>query len=1205
MKIIDFIHLRPLLCRARTKCFVITLCLTCFFALPSLAQSQRYSGIFKNEKVRVVLESVQKSTGVKFVYNAALINNSTIVTITAENETVDNFLRRVLNPLGLEFIWQDGVAVIRRKNVNNSKKINISGYVTDTEKEPLAGVNVVVAGTTIGVITDSQGKYVISANQDCVMKFSFIGMESQFVPCNNREIIDVVMKEDMRVMNDAVVTGYQTINRNQLTSSITTIKMDEIKTPGVTTLDQMLEGRVPGMIFMKNSGQVGAAPKLRIRGTSTILGNREPLWVLDGIVLADPVNVDPQQINDPDFVNLLGNAISGLNPDDIEQIDVLKDASATALYGAKAGNGVIVISTKKGKSGRPTISYSGTTTYTRRPQYSDRSIYMMNSAERMDVSKELVDRKMYYNNVSQWSGYEQALQDYYRGKITYAEFKSQSDYYASINTDWLGMLCRNAISHNHTLSLSGGTANIKYYASLGYSNENGVIKSEKSNRYSTTLNVTANYDKFNVQFSLLGNYSERVYIPADLGVMNYAYNMSRTMPAYNEDGSPFYYPKANTTGMIIYNYNIMNEINNCEDSSTGNGLNMRTQIRYNVLPSLNIDGLLSYGITNNTRETYYTKNSYYVFNLRGDQTERWDQCPVGGEFSRNESTNHSYTARLQANYSKLFGTHQSHLVSASAGIEVKSNENKAFDITRRGYFNEFGGYFDAVPTKYSGYYGQWMSTKKALGINTRQLNNELSWYATAGYGWKDRYVFNIHMRGEQSNLFGSRANSEFMPIWAVSGRWNMKKDVLKNVSWIDDIALRASWGWQGNMLPGQTSRMIMQMSTLNNPVFNSGYATISKYPNPDLRWERTSSSNLSVDFALFQNKVRGSVSYFYKHTSDAFLTKTISEINGINQYVVNGGTLENQGFELALSFTPIDNANLGGSSRGFVWRVDPQIGQVLNKVLNRAINNKTHILRDEVTYNDFLSGNIELAGKPISTFYSYRYKGLSPVDGSPVFYGSENELSAEYMLKYSQMKREDVYMAVMEESGTREPYIQGGISNYFGYRNFGVSFNLTYSLGNKIRLMKICSGYSSNIIYPQQNLRKEFTKRWRKPGDEAYTDIPGLSASNAVNSPWWNVYPATQYSFGGTVYDMYDNSNLRVVSGDYLKLQSLSFRYNIAENIAKKMGVQSAYISLSGTNLFTICNKRLKGQDPTQSGSTPNINLSERPTFSLNINFTL
>ncbi|MCK9305221.1 MAG: TonB-dependent receptor plug domain-containing protein, partial [Bacteroidales bacterium] len=410
MKKFHFPHLRSLLRHTRIKCYVVTLSLICCFALPSMAQNQRYSGTFKDVNIKTVLESIQKKTGVKFVYNKALLKSTDLISATAENETVDNFLRVILRPLGLDFVWQDGVVVIRRKNAD-SKKFNISGQVTDSGNEPLPGVNITVIGTAIGTTTDLQGKYSLTATGESILKFSFIGMEPQLVPCNQRETINVIMKEDLRIMDEAVVTGYQIIDRSQLTSAVTSIKMDDIKTPGITTLDQMLEGRIPGMIFMKNSGQVGASPKLRIRGTSTILGNREPLWVLDGIVLSDPVNVDPQQINDPDFVNLLGNAISGLNPDDIEQIDVLKDASATALYGAKAGNGVIVISTKKGKIGRPSIIYSGTFGYSTRPRYSDRSIYMMNSAERMDVAKELIDRKMYYNNISQWSGYEQALQE--------------------------------------------------------------------------------------------------------------------------------------------------------------------------------------------------------------------------------------------------------------------------------------------------------------------------------------------------------------------------------------------------------------------------------------------------------------------------------------------------------------------------------------------------------------------------------------------------------------------------------------------------------------------------------------------------------------------------------------------------------------------------------------------------------------------------
>ena len=307
---------------------------------------------------------------------------------------------------------------------------------------------------------------------------------------------------------------------------------------------------------------------------------------------------------------------------------------------------------------------------------------------------------------------------------------------------------------------------------------------------------------------------------------------------------------------------------------------------------------------------------------------------------------------------------------------------------------------------------------------------------------------------------------------------------------------------------------------------------------------------------------------------------------------------------MAFNFIPINRANVSGGKRGFVWRIDPQLGQVLNKLINKAVNNRNNVMRDEITYDDMLTGNVELAGTPLNTFYSYKFKGLSPEDGSPIFYDTEAELANEYHEKYSVMEKEDVFLTVMEKSGRREPYIQGGISNYFGYRNFGLSFNLTYSLGNKVRLLKLCSSYGVTTPYPQDNLRKEFVNRWRKPGDEEYTNIPGLKTGAANASPWWSETRAATYRFAGSIYDMYDNSNIRVVKGDYLRLSSLSLRYNLEDRFCKKIGLKSAYINLTGTNLFTLAHNKLKGQDPAQSGSTPNVNLSIRPSFSCNISVT-
>jgi len=275
------------------------------------------------------------------------------------------------------------------------------------------------------------------------------------------------------------------------------------------------------------------------------------------------------------------------------------------------------------------------------------------------------------------------------------------------------------------------------------------------------------------------------------------------------------------------------------------------------------------------------------------------------------------------------------------------------------------------------------------------------------------------------------------------------------------------------------------------------------------------------------------------------------------------------------------------------------LGEVVNKLVNKAISNDNNLLENEVTYSDLLNGTAKISGQSLGTFYSYKFKGLSSEDGSPIFYDAESANSAALALKYASMNKQDVYLTVMTESGQREPTIQGGISNYFAYRNLALTFNLTYSLGNKIRLLKLVSGYSTNTPYPQDNMRREFVDRWRKPGDELFTTIPGLKANNDYTSSWWD---GTSYAFAQNIYDMYDNSDLRVVSGDYLKLQSLSLHYSFDESLCKKIGLKTATLNFSGTNLFTIANKSLKGQDPTQSGTTSSINLSVRPTYSCTLN---
>ncbi len=1086
----------------------------------------------------------------------------------------------------------------------------MSGTVKDKKGEPLPGVTVLIKGTSVGVVSDIEGKFKIAIPKDTVtFVFSFVGMKRQEVKYTPGKKLNVVMEEDVEEMEEVVITGYQRIDKRHLTSAVTTIKADDINVAGISTIDKMLEGHVPGMIFMQNSGQVGAAPKLRIRGSSTVLGSREPLWVLDGIILQDPVNVDPSQINDLDFVNLLGNAISGLNPDDIEQIDVLKDASATALYGTRAANGVIVITTKKGKVGPPSVSYSFTGSLSLRPRYTDREVNVMNSKERMAFSRELVEKGIKYLTLDSWVGYEAAIYDYWRGTKSYDEFQREVDRYETVNTNWFDLLTHDAFSHTHTLSLSGGSDNVRYYASIGYNDEHGVTNGEKNKRYSTNLNITANYNRFSARFGLQANVGERKYTPSEVNVLGYAFNTARTIPAYNEDGSLFYYKRIATTeegSANRHDFNILNEIKNSSDDIRSNGFTLNTSVDYKFTDYLKTGLTLSYSASNTNEEMYRGENSFYGTSLReAGRTESGkvaNYMPYGGELQLLDSRNNSYTVRLQVDFSKFLDEDRVHMLSASVGGELSSSRYRGFRQTRRCYLPERGESYAPVDISAYPIYAEWLANNAdALGKRTNSLTNMISGYFTTSYSYKDRYVLTFNMRADASNKFGNKSNDKFLPIWAIAGRWNIKDDMFAARNWVDLLAMRVSFGYQGNMLDTQTPELIIRKGTMNTQ-FGKYESFVNSFPNPFLKWEKTSSLNVGIDFSFLNNTIKGTVSYYYKKTKDAFLNKTVSEINGVTNYMVNKGTIENQGWELGLNFVPF---NPGGGTESFRWSIDPQIGQVLNKLIDKAINNRDKVVRDEVKYTDYLTGNVEIPGRPLDGFYSYKFNGLDPNDGRPMFHDIDLENKAEF----EQMDKEEVFKRVMKYSGCRVPFLQGGISNKLSYKRFVLAFNFTYSLGSKIRLMKLYpnvdKSYGTIAPQPHENVRREFLKRWQKPGDENHTNIPGIVSGMAYQGtvvPWWQ---GNSYAFAANIWQMYDDSNVRVVSGDYLKLSSLSFRYLFAENLLKKFRLKSAYLEITGTNLFTISSKKLNGQDPaTQSGTSNTINMSLRPTYSCRLNIT-
>ena len=1202
------------------------------------AQNMRVSLECKNTSLSEVMEMLKEQTKLDFFYSNKELNVNRKVTVTAKDEALESVLRRILG-MGYNFRIEDNVVIIRPvKDDEKDEKQNfvtVKGIIKDERGNPLPGVTVALKGVALGTASDVNGRFTFSVPKEdgkpIVLVFSFVGMKTQELtyvePKELGKEWEIVMKEEATELDEVVSTGYQNFDRKHLTSAVTSLKMDDVMVPGLTSVDQMLEGRVPGMIFMQNSGQVGAAPRLRIRGTSTVLGNQEPLWVVDGVVVTDPVNVSAEQINDLDFVNLLGNAISGLNPNDIEQIDVLKDAAATAVYGTKAANGVIVITTKKGHVGKPQVTYSFTSGIKRRPRYTMRGVDVMNSQERIDYSKEIVEKQMPYNSMTAWVGYEGALRDYYNGTISFEEMKRQIDYYETVNTDWFKIIFRDAFSHNHSLSVSGGTDKVKYYVSLGYNYDAGTLKKESLKRYTLSSNLNMTFGKLFVSVGISGNVQDKQYTPSDIGLQNYAYNTSRAVPAYTEEGELQYYQRKGNYDQFFYPFNILNERDNSSDDMSSNSIGVNMRADYNFAQNWRFGLLASYSVSNTNRQIWFGEKTYEVgiLGFRDPEThnvmEGWEGyslCPVGGILEETTDKNESYTGRIELNYNRYLDEEMKHNISASAFWEVSSTKYTGMNYEMRGYMKDRGMLISPVSENLYPQYDKWrLENEAAYGKRTHTINNKVAGILTVMYSYENKYIFNANMRVDASNKFGNKSNNRLLPIWSVSGRWNMKDDILAGVPGLDDMALRVSFGYQGNMLDDQSPELIIKKHG-QHTFYNKLYSTIEKYPNPNLRWEKTLSFNAGIDFSIFKGKFSGTLSAFYRKTTNAYMDKVISRVNGTQMYTINSGTIRNSGVEFNFRLQPFNNLDFsqGGEIRGFSWRIDPQIGSVFNQLLNK-LNKDKRILEEAdyeaLSYTDYLNGSIPIEGKPINAFYSYKFKGLDPKDGRPMFYDIEEEHRAEY----GQMTKDQLYQAVMEYTGTRQPVLQGGVSSTMQWRRLIFSFNFSYSFGAKVRLLQLYpnvnSGSGTMAVAPEQNLQAVFVNRWRRPGDERYTNIPGILDNNTFKetlSPWFsNVTPTKNalangiapfpYTFADNIWQMYDNSNVRVSRNDYFKLQSISFRYVVPEAFLKKLGLSLAYVTASGSNLFTIASRGLKGQEPTQSGSAGNISVPVPAMYNL------
>ncbi len=1105
--------------------------------------------------------------------------------------------------------------VTAQSSTDTTAVCNVSGKVIDLQGNTLPGANIIVENTSYRAVTDNAGQWnlIVPAGKEYRITISFIGMKNQTLTlraeAGRKNMRTVRMAEEDNPLEEVVVTGYTYETRARSTGAYTQVKMADLMQPQALSVDQMLAGKIPGLSVMQTSGDPTATPKIRIRGTSTILGTKAPLWVLDGIILTEDVTVDHTQLNGDDANYLVGNAIAGVNPQDIESITVLKDAAAAALYGVQAANGVIVVTTKKGQVGRPQITYNGSVSITDRIGYSD--IDLMNAGERIRLSQQLIESGVRYSTANHIYGYEGLYSKYLGGQLSKDEFVSNVYSMAAMNTDWYDILFRDAVSSNHTVSISGGSERVRYYTSLAYNGtqSSGINNDTRRYNFNTKVNAWLVPERLYLGMSLAAYDTKSTGYSSLAGVNpnDYAYRTSRTIPCYNADGSLFMYERVYADGSDYatgidgltrsnLQYNILNEIDQTGQSARTGSYAANLNLRWYLLLKLAYE--MDFNFTSTHREVadWANEGSSYISSLRGwmygevprgSLYEELSPLPRGGLYSQDNQRVQSYTVRNQLRFNTDIAKY--HTFSALASSEVRSANTYGLSSVNYGWLPNRGKTFSPMLT------ASYISDLLTSPTMTDVLNNYVSWIGNAMYSYKDKLSVQGNIRADGSNQFGTNPKYRFLPCWSVSGKYTLSnEEFMKRQSFITYLAFRASYGIQGNVDTGSSPDMVFRLGATNE-ITGLDQNYIEYLPNENLRWEKTASYNLGVDFALLRDRISTTVDVYSKNGTDMIMSADVSQATGVQTIKVNYGGIRNSGVDVGMRITPYKSR---------VWESNIQLnyGYVKNTLV-KANPNLTY------SFSDMASGNALLEGHEIGAIYSYPFAGLDAATGYPLFYNKDGATegpvtvtnpstgeTSDIIAKNYALYADEIQMV---KSGTTTPPHFGGITLSGRWRDLRLTAGFTFSWGAVGRLPFIYSSTSAAFT-PFENVTKDYIDRWYKPGDELYTDMPKLYDYIEYAELQKRAKSRTR----GTVYqgiELYNNSTARIASTDILRFSSLNLSYRLHGSWLAKAGISDMQLSLHGTNLCFWADKAWNGRDPESGAAT--IPVQPSYTFNVNINF--
>ena len=1060
----------------------------------------------------------------------------------------------------------------------------VSGSVVSADdQEPIIGASVIVQGTKVGTVTDADGKFTLSVPKGKKIVVSYIGMISQTLTA--KAGMKIQLAPNNETLKEVVVTGVSNMDRRMFTGAADKINANDAMIGGMADISRSLEGRSAGVSVQNVSGTFGTAPKIHVRGATSIYGNSKPLWVVDGVVQEDITDISADALSSGDAETLISSAIAGLNADDIESFQILKDGSATSIYGARAMSGVIVVTTKKGRMGQAHLNYTGEFTSRMIPTYGQFNI--LNSQEQMGIYQEMRDKGwLHYSNVlngSDYGVYGKMYELINTYDATSGQFglpntiKAQNAYLQAAefrNTNWFKKLFSSNLMQNHAISLSGGTAKSNYYVSMSFMMDPGWYKDSKVKRYTANFNATHHLLE-NLSLSLLASASYRkqqapgtlgqdvdvvsgqVKRDFDINPYSYALNTSRALAPntfYHANYAPF---------------NILNELENNKMNMNVLNTKFQAELAYKPINDLRLSVIGAMQYDTSTQEHMITEHSNQAEAYRAmdnaiirdanellykDPTNRYalpiTVLPSGGFYHKTDLQKVSWNLRATANYNHVFNG--IHTLNVLGGLDVSNVDRK------RTFFNGVGMQYDGgeIPFYIYEYFKKSIDDNSNYYSLSNTHNRTAAFFGTATYSYKQRYNLTGTYRYEGTNRLGRSRSARWLPTWNISGSWNVSEEPWFHQTFKDVLThalLRTSYSLTADPGPATyTNSTVILKSNTPYKVFGSDKEAaimISELENSDLTYEKKHEFNIGTELGFLKNRINVTFDLFWRNNFDLIGPMATQGVGGQVIRYANTASMKSNGQELSIQTTNI-------KERDFSW---------ITNVIFSHVTTEVTSLMSRATTMDLISGEASSGftkeGYPHRAIFSMPFQGLND-KGIPTFL-NENGVLTSTDLNFQ--NRGDNNYLIYE--GPTEPTVTGSFGNELRWKNWRLNVFLTYSFGNYVRLDPVFSAKYNDLTA----MTKEYKNRWIQGGDERTTTVPTILSYRDY---------ITDTNLRRT-YNAYNYTSMRTAKGDFIRMKEISLSYDFPKSILSATPFNNLSLKLQATNLFLIyADKKLNGQDP-------------------------